>query len=106
MIGSVDAHLLGLLLSGSVPGIVLGSRCAAHVPDRVLRFALAITLLMVGCRLVFWQGPAAAEMPLSTVMVRRPRATLRSLGRCDLFRGFPVSSRTSLGGVVNVVEMA
>ena len=53
IIGSVDTHLLGLLLTGSVPGVVLGSRCAAHVPDRALRLALAITLLLVGCRLVF-----------------------------------------------------
>ena len=52
IIGSVDTHLLGLLLTGSLPGIVLGSYCAAHVPDRVLRFALAITLLVVGGRLV------------------------------------------------------
>jgi len=52
MIGSVDQHLLGQLLTGSLPGIVFGSYCAAHVPDRVLRFALAITLLVVGGRLV------------------------------------------------------
>lgn len=53
MIGSVDMHLLVLLLTGSLPGVVLGSYCAAHVPDRALRFALAITLLVVGGRLVF-----------------------------------------------------
>ena len=52
MIGSVDASLLGQLLTGSLPGIVLGSYCAAHVPDRVLRFALAATLIVVGGRLV------------------------------------------------------
>jgi len=52
IIGSVDAHLLGLLLIGSLPGVVLGSYCATHVPDRVVRFALAITLIVVGGRLV------------------------------------------------------
>ena len=53
IIGSVDTHLLGLLLIGSLPGVALGSRCAAHVPDRALRVGLALTLLVVGVRLVF-----------------------------------------------------
>jgi uncharacterized membrane protein YfcA len=53
MLGSVDWHLLGSLLSGSIPGIIVGSVIAARVPDGVVRPALAIVLFLVGGRLVF-----------------------------------------------------
>jgi uncharacterized membrane protein YfcA len=52
-LGSVDWPLLSSLLSGSIPGIVLGSFLSAHIPDAVLRPILAITLIVVGGRLVF-----------------------------------------------------
>lgn len=45
--------LLGSLLCGSLPGIVLGSHTAARVPDTVLRVVLAAVLSVVGARLVF-----------------------------------------------------
>jgi uncharacterized protein len=52
-LGSVDWPLLTSLLSGSIPGIVLGSYLSAHIPDAVLRPILAVTLIVVGGRLVF-----------------------------------------------------
>jgi len=52
-LGSVDWPLLASLLSGSVPGIIIGSYVSAHVPDAVLRPILAGTLVLVGGRLVF-----------------------------------------------------
>jgi len=52
MLGSVDWHLLGSLLSGSLPGIVIGSYFAATVPEFVLRPLLASVLVLVGGRLV------------------------------------------------------
>jgi uncharacterized membrane protein YfcA len=52
-IGSVDAHLLLSLLSGSIPGIIIGSLIAVRVPDGVIRPALATVLILVGGRLVF-----------------------------------------------------
>jgi uncharacterized protein len=51
-LGSVDWPLLTSLLTGSVPGIILGSYISAHVPDAVLRPILATTLMVVGGRLV------------------------------------------------------
>jgi uncharacterized protein len=53
MLGGVDWPLLGALLVGSVPGIVLGSYVSTRVPDVVLRFTLAATLFAVGGRLLF-----------------------------------------------------
>ncbi len=52
-LGSVDWPLLTSLLSGSVPGIILGSYLSTRVPDRVLRPMLATVLCIVGGRLVF-----------------------------------------------------
>jgi uncharacterized membrane protein YfcA len=52
-LGSVDWPLLTSLLSGSIPGIILGSYLSAHVPDTVLRPLLAGVLCFVGGRLVF-----------------------------------------------------
>ena len=52
-LGSVDWLLLASLLTGSLPGIAIGSYFASRVPDRVLRPVLAGTLAVVGGRLVF-----------------------------------------------------
>ncbi len=52
MLGSIDWHLLGSLLAGSLPGIFIGSYVSVRVPDAVLRFTLAATLLLVAGKLV------------------------------------------------------
>jgi uncharacterized membrane protein YfcA len=52
-LGSVDWPLLTSLLCGSIPGIILGSYLSAHIPDAVLRPILAVTLFVVGSRLVY-----------------------------------------------------
>jgi uncharacterized membrane protein YfcA len=46
-LGSVDWHLMGVLLLGSLPGIVIGSYCAVRVPQTVVRYALVVILLVV-----------------------------------------------------------
>lgn len=52
-LGSVDWLLLTSLLTGSIPGIIVGSYLAVLVPDMILRPILAATLVAVGARLVF-----------------------------------------------------
>jgi uncharacterized membrane protein YfcA len=52
-VGSVDYHMLASLLCGSIPGIIAGSLLAVRVPEAVLRPILAVTLLVVGGRLVY-----------------------------------------------------
>jgi uncharacterized membrane protein YfcA len=51
-LGSVDFVLMASLLLGSVPGILLGSRLGALLPEWVLRPILALILLAVGVRLL------------------------------------------------------
>ena len=50
-LGTIDWGLLGALLTGSLPGIVIGSALASHAPDVLLRPALALVLTFVSVRL-------------------------------------------------------
>ncbi|MDO7840910.1 sulfite exporter TauE/SafE family protein [Sphingomonas immobilis] len=52
-LGAVDLGLLASLLIGSIPGIIAGSLLSARVPDVALRTMLAITLVLVGVKLLF-----------------------------------------------------
>lgn len=52
MVGSVDWGLLVSLLTGSIPGIVLGTMMAARLPEFIARPVLAVTLLVVGGKLL------------------------------------------------------
>jgi uncharacterized protein len=52
LIGSVNFGALGLLLIGSIPGIIAGSFLAPRLPDAWLRPILALVLIVVGARLV------------------------------------------------------
>jgi uncharacterized protein len=51
ILGSTDWVLLGSLLVGSMPGVMLGSFVSARAPDWVLRPILATTLVLIGGRL-------------------------------------------------------
>jgi uncharacterized protein len=50
--GSVDWHLMGVLLLGSLPGIVIGSYGAVRAPETVLRLILATTLIFIASKIV------------------------------------------------------
>ena len=62
-LGSVDWGLMGVLLIGSLPGIIIGSYCAVRVPETVLRLLLASVLILVAGKLGF------NELHLSTESV-------------------------------------
>jgi uncharacterized membrane protein YfcA len=51
-LGSVNLSLLVSLLIGSIPGIIVGSLIATRISDRALTPILAVTLAIVGARLV------------------------------------------------------
>ena len=59
--GAIDWHLMGVLLVGSLPGIVIGSYCAHRVPETALRLVLL--------QLLSWL-PATSH-PMSCIL--RPR---------------------------------
>ncbi len=50
--GNVDWRLASHLLLGSIPGVLLGSHLAPRLPERKLRFGLALMLLGSGVRMI------------------------------------------------------
>ncbi|HVM17995.1 MAG TPA: sulfite exporter TauE/SafE family protein [Gaiellaceae bacterium] len=54
--GNVDLHATGWLLVGSIPGVLLGSQLTVRLPDRGLRVALALTLMLAGSKLLDLPG--------------------------------------------------
>jgi len=64
--GTVDWHLMGVLLIGSLPGIVIGSYGATRVPEMALRLLLAATLIVVSGKLAAdeWHRSSASVAAL------------------------------------------
>jgi hypothetical protein len=50
--GNVAWHALLWMLPGSIPGILIGSQVSVGVPDRVLRVAFSVVLLLSGIKLL------------------------------------------------------
>lgn len=57
--GNVDFHLLGWLLAGSIPAIVIGTLISSHLPERMIRKILGITLFALGVN--FMLNPVKAK---------------------------------------------
>jgi len=55
--GNVDLHAIAWLLIGSIPGVLLGSHLSIRVPDRALRIAFSVVLVLSGIKIV--KVPAA-----------------------------------------------
>jgi uncharacterized membrane protein YfcA len=66
VMGTTDWQLMGVLLIGSLPGIVIGSYCAVRVPEAVLRLLLAAILLVVAGRLGSEQWRASSASLTAT----------------------------------------
>ena len=60
--GAVDWPLMGVLLTGSLPGIVIGSYFATRVPETALRLLLAVTLIVVAGKLVSSEWPFSSSI--------------------------------------------
>ncbi len=52
LMGNVDLILLGWLLLGSIPGVLIGSHYSSKAPEGFVRPAIAIVLTLVGLKLV------------------------------------------------------
>lgn len=50
--GNVDINLVGWLLLGSIPGILIGSRITTKVPDLFLRICMIILICLSGLKLL------------------------------------------------------
>ena len=52
LLGNVNLALLGMLLLGSLPGVLIGSHFSTKAPEGLLRMAIAAILALVGIKLV------------------------------------------------------
>jgi uncharacterized membrane protein YfcA len=50
--GDVDRHALAWLLVGSIPGVLLGANLSIRVPERGLRVAFGVVLVLSGIKIV------------------------------------------------------
>ena len=50
--GNVDFHLLGWLLCGSIPAIVIGTLISSRLPEKLIRKILGITLFALGINFI------------------------------------------------------
>jgi uncharacterized protein len=62
MIGTIDWQILGSLLAGSLPGIILGSYFTLRVPEPALRLLLAATLIVVAGQLLYDQIESSSSV--------------------------------------------
>ncbi len=52
LLGNVNLALLGMLLLGSLPGVLIGSHFSTKAPEGLLRTAIAAILALVGVKLI------------------------------------------------------
>lgn len=50
--GNVDLHAMAWLLVGSIPGVLVGSHLSIRVPERSLRVAFGVVLVLSGIKVV------------------------------------------------------
>jgi uncharacterized membrane protein YfcA len=70
--GSIDWQLMGVLLTGSLPGIIIGSYFATRVPETALRLLLACTLVLVATKLGTDEWQKSTAMVASTQLTTHP----------------------------------
>lgn len=54
LMGNVKFDMLGMLLVGSIPGIIVGSLGSAYAPERVVRTAISVVLVAVGVKMLWF----------------------------------------------------
>ena len=71
--GSVDFHMLTVLLIGAIPAIIVGTLLSSKLPEKKLRPILGVTLLLLGINFVVnpakAKPKAAANTPVTTTAV-------------------------------------
>jgi hypothetical protein len=87
--GNVDLRVVGWLLLGSIPGILVGSQWSIRLPEAVLRRALATLLLLTGgeARSARWGWGSASRL--------RSESGLRAYSPTGSWRDAPDPSQRS-----------
>src|SRR5207253_5377500 len=83
--GNVDMHVVGWLLIGSIPGVLIGSHYSVRIPEAWLRLALADVLAISGLKLVqvpnlYLAIAIGVSVAVGIGVIIRQRRRLRALG--------------------------
>jgi len=65
--GNVDTHAMAWLLVGSIPGVLIGSNLSVKVPEKELRVAFGVVLLLSGIKIL--DVPEASPIVLTGVIL-------------------------------------
>ena len=65
--GNVDFNLLMWLLVGSIPAIIVGTLVSSHLPEKIIRKILGITLFAIGVN--FMMNPVKSKAPVADTAV-------------------------------------
>jgi uncharacterized protein len=95
--GNVDPSILGWLLLGSIPGVLLGGRLTLSIPDQALRLVLAGVLGLAGIKLLDVPG---AEKIVLVALAAGLLALLVFIGR----QGWARFRRTRNGEVPSAID--
>ena len=67
--GNVDFHLLGWLLVGSIPAIIIGTLISSRLPEKIIRKVLGITLFALGINFILHPVKAKPVEKPTTAMI-------------------------------------
>lgn len=75
--GNVDFHLLGWLLCGSIPAIVIGTLISSRLPEKLIRKILGITLFALGVNFIIHPVKSKpAAKPETAMLIQTHAANL------------------------------
>ena len=74
--GNVDFHLLGWLLVGSIPAIIIGTLISSRLPERLIRKILGITLFALGINFILHPVKSKpVEKPQTAMIIPQTQVT-------------------------------
>ncbi|MFW2148154.1 sulfite exporter TauE/SafE family protein [Acinetobacter sp. TY1] len=74
--GNVDFHLLGWLLVGSIPAIIIGTLISSRLPERLIRKILGITLFALGINFILHPVKSKpVEKPQTAMIISQMQVT-------------------------------
>lgn len=73
--GNVNFHLLGWLLVGSIPAIVIGTLISSKMPEKLIRKILGITLFLLGLNFILHPTKEKPKPPPQTVLQIQTQTT-------------------------------
>jgi uncharacterized protein len=76
--GNVDFHLLGWLLCGSIPAIIVGTLISSRLPERYIRKILGVTLFALGLNFIINPVKTKPVEPTTAAVIQTQQTSNQS----------------------------